>query len=438
MAQPSREYYQVTGGTPLAGEIQVAGAKNAATKILLATILSAEPSVITNVPDLVDTAVVAELIRSIGGRITQRGEQWTIDTPTITNPAVGPLSRRNRLPILALGPLLTRAKQAEVPVVGGDAIGPRPVNFHTTALRAMGAEITGRSDRYLARTSGLHGATIQLPYPSVGATENIILAAVCARGRTVIRNGAVEPEIIDVVQLLQNMGAIIELGTNRTWYIEGVPELHGAHYRVMPDRNEAVSFACLALATGGEIQVNGARQADLMTFLNTVRRIGGGFTINDRGIKFFRPGSLRAIDLETDTHPGYMTDWQQPLITVLTQATGVSHLHETVYEDRLGYTGALQAMGASLETTTDCLGQLPCRWWAQGFQHSCTVTGPAALHGAEVTMPDIRAGMAHLIAALTATGISRLWGIEHIDRGYQQLDQRLGALGARLKRSQQV
>jgi UDP-N-acetylglucosamine 1-carboxyvinyltransferase len=404
--------------------------------MLVASLLSDEASVLTNLPILGDTEIAAELLVSVGAKIERAGNRWTVHTPQITTNTVPPQSRRNRIPILAIGPLLARTGEAAVPILGGDAIGPRPVNYHVAALKRMGAEIEVTETHYRARAKKLHGAAVTLPFPSVGATENIILAAVKATGRTVIRNSAIEPEIVDLIQMLQNMGAVIELGTNRTVYIDGVEKLHGTQYRIMPDRNEAVSYACIALATGGDIFVRGARQEDLMTFLNTIRKIGGDYQVTDDGIRFIGRTEYQSVNIETDTHPGYMTDWQQPLVTVLTKARGRSVIHETVYEDRFGYTTALKDMGANIETSVDCWGDLPCRWWAQGFIHSCAVTGQTPLHSAKIIVPDIRAGMSYVIAALTAVGVSELSGIEHLERGYERLAERLQALGARVERSE--
>lgn len=426
--------YQVQGGVPLHGTVRLSGAKNAASKILLATMLSPESSVIDNVPLLGETDIAAELIEQFGGRVVRDGHRWNVTTASIHQPRITALSRKNRLPILTLGILLNRTGEAEVPVLGGDAIGPRPVDFHVAALREMGATIEVSPTSFRATAKRLHGTTISLPYPSVGATESIALAAVLAEGRTVLKNAAVEPEVMDLLQMLQTMGAIIELGTNRTLTIDGVERLHGTSYRVVPDRIEAASFACLALATNGDIFVEEARQADLVTFLTTIRRMGGSFAVEPNGIRFFRSGPLRGVTVETDTHPGFMTDWQQPLVTVMTQAQGESTVHETVYEDRFGYTKTLQAMGATIETSTECWGQLPCRWWAKNCVHSCRIVGPTPLHGATIDIPDIRAGMAHLIAALIAEGSSTLRGVEHLDRGYQDLAGRLRGLGARLER----
>lgn len=425
----------INGGKKLTGEIKLAGAKNAATKTLIASLLTSEPCVLENFPAIGDAEITKELCRLVGSKIEHQGNILKIHTPEITNSRVVSLSRRNRIAILALGPLLSRVGEAEVPILGGDKIGPRPVDIHLDSLAAMGAKIEVFDDRYVARAkNGLRGARIILRYPSVGATENTILAAVLARGRTVIQNSAVEPEILDLIKMLQKMGAIIELGTHRVIYIDGVSELHGVTHEILPDRNEAVSFACLAAATGGEILVKGARQDDLITFLNTLRRIGGEYEVRKNGIFFRRAGELRPAVIETDTHPGFMTDWQQPLAVLLTQANGVSQLHETVYEDRFGYAQDLNLMGADIKVEKMCLGELACRFKDKGHHHSARIAGPIKLKAANLTVRDLRSGIAHVIAALSADGESVINGIEEIDRGYENLDSRLRELGADIRR----
>ncbi len=427
----------INGGKQLNGEIKLAGAKNAATKMLVASILTAEPCVLENFPEIGDAQITQELCRSIGSEITVADGVLTIRTPEIKTSKVVSLSRRNRIPILALGPLLARVGEAEVPILGGDKIGPRPVDIHIDALTAMGAKIEILPDRYVASApNGLHGTKIELRYPSVGATENTILAAVLAAGRTVIHNAAIEPEITDLIEMLQKMGAIIELGANRVIYIDGVKKLHGATHRIMPDRNEAVSFACLAVATGGKILVKEARQEDLITFLNTLRRVGGEYEVIKGGILFFKPNSepLKPAVIETDTHPGFMTDWQQPLAVLLTQANGASTIHETVYEDRFGYAQDLNLMGADIKVETRCLGELPCRFKNRGFNHSAFVAGPKELRPAQLVVRDLRSGIAHIIVALIAKGESVIEGVEEIDRGYERIDERLRQLGADIRR----
>ncbi len=429
------EKFIVRGGRPLTGEIKLAGAKNAATKLLVATLLTEEECVFENFPRIGDVEVTKELCAILGSEIRSIDSYLVIRTPEIKTTRVASLHRRNRIPILALGPLLNRAGEAEVPIVGGDKIGPRPVDMHLESLKALGAKIEIGENFYRATVSGrLKGADIALKYPSVGATEQIILASVLAEGKTTISNSAVEPEIMDLIKFLQKMGAIIELGTNRTVVIHGVPRMRGARHEILSDRNEAVSFACLAVATNGRILVNGAEQEHLITFLNDLRRIGGEYEVVGDGILFWRARPLTSIKIETDTHPGFMTDWQQPFLTMLTQATGESSIHETVYEDRFGYTRDLNLMGADIKVMNECLGNLPCRFKDKDRPHSAVVHGPTRLHGKKTTVPDLRAGMAHILAALIAEGESEISGVHEIDRGYEKIVERLSFLGADIKR----
>src|SRR3989338_712969 len=365
--------FVIEGGKKLEGETQLSGAKNAATKMMVASLLTGEPCVLRNVPQIGDVQITAELCQNIGAKISHENNTLEIQTAEIANSRVVSLSRRNRIPILALAPLLARVGEAEVPILGGDKIGPRPIDIHIGALTAMGAEINMGSDSYVARAkNGLKGAEISLRFPSVGATENTILAAVLAKGRTIIRNAAVEPEVIDLIKMLQKMGAIIELGANRLIYIDGVEKLRGAVHEVMPDRNEAVSFACLAGAAIGRVLVRGARQDDLITFLNALRKAGGEYEITKEGIVFRREGKLRGINIETGTHPGFMTDWQQPFAALLTRAEGQSKIHETIYEDRFGYADDLNSMGANIKILAECLGANLCSF-ANVSRHSAFI-----------------------------------------------------------------
>lgn len=450
---PDEQCFIIEGGYPLKGKIRLSGAKNAATKMMVASLLTDEEVVLENCPDLGDVRITAKLCKMVGSKIKRDDGVLRIRTPKITNHRVKELSRKNRIPILALSPLLHRFRKAEVPIVGGDQIGPRPVNFHINALEQMGARIKETGLSYKAKTAGLKGVNIELAYPSVGATENIILAGTLAKGKTIISNAAVEPEVIDLIKMLQKMGAIIELGSNRKIYIEGVEKLHGATHRVLPDRNEAVSFAIMAIATNGDIVVEDAQQINLITFLNTVRKIGGEFKVEKDSIRFFRANShgrvriagarrararcshaLKPIEVETDTHPGFMTDWQQPLVVLLTQANGTSVVHETVYEDRFGYTEELGKMGADITVFDKCLGEKPCRFAEKGHPHSAVIRGQTPLSGIKMQIENIRAGCAHVVAALIAKGESKIRGIEHLDRGYENFEKKLLSLGAKVKR----
>jgi len=427
----------IKGGNKLNGEITLSGAKNAASKAMIASLLTEEKVVLENFPHIGETEITAELCKFIGSKIKFSNSSLEIETPEIKNFRVKSLSRKNRIPILAMSPLLARNGEAEIPFLGGDKIGPRPVNLHLDALSKMGAAIETSSDSYIAKAkNGLSGASINLEFPSVGATENIILAAVLAQGKTIIKNAAVEPEVLDLIKMLQNMGAIIGLGANRAIYINGVKSLRGTTHRIISDRNEAVSFACLAVATNGRIFVKGAVQEHLFTFLNALRLIGGEYEVKeDEGITFYRKNNLLPIEIETDTHPGFMTDWQQPFAVLLTQASGRSVIHETIYEDRFGYAADLNLMGADIKVSTECLGELPCRFKEKKFFHSAVINGSTALKSASIIVRDLRSGIAHLIAALTASGESEISGIEEIERGYYKIDERLRSLGADIKKA---
>lgn len=429
------EAFAITGGKKLEGSVTISGAKNAASKMMVASLLTDERVTLDNFPAIGEMDITAELCASVGSLLTPAKGSLSMHTPTITTHQVPSLSRRNRLPVLAIGPLLARCGKAEVPILGGDKIGPRPVNLHFDALAAMGAVIRTHEDRYEASApSGLRGASISFPFPSVGATENTILAAVLAKGRTVIRNAAIEPEIVDLIKMLQKMGAIIGMGANRTIEIEGVTRLRGVTHRVIPDRMEAGSFACLAVATDGRVFVEDARQEDLLTFLNAIRRIGGDYEVRSNGILFWRERPLTGIEIETDAHPGFMTDWQQPFVALLTQARGVSVIHETIYEDRFAYARDLNAMGANITVFSKCLGELPCRFNGQGYEHSAVVLGPTPLVGGKSAARDLRAGVVQIIGALIAKGSSTVSGVEEIDRGYADIDGRLRGLGADIRR----
>jgi UDP-N-acetylglucosamine 1-carboxyvinyltransferase len=431
---------RITGPQKVEGEVVISGAKNAASKMMVASLLTNEPVVLQNFPRIEEIDIVKELCERLGSTVKMQDHTLTLHTPTLCRDDALGLSRANRISVLALPPLLHRVGRAVLPIVGGDRIGPRPVNYHLDALRAMGAKIEEGQSAFLAEaTDGLRGTRIHLPYPSVGATENILLAGVLAKGRTVIENAATEPEILDIIMMLQNMGAIIELGTNRTIAIDGVERLKGASHEILPDRMEAASYACMALATGGRIFCRNARQEHMITFLNAIRRLGADYEVMENGIVFFAPngpGSLKGIDLETDTHPGFMTDWQQPFTLLLTQCSGTSVVHETVYEDRFGYTRELVKLGASISVFDKCLGELPCRFRGRRHPHSAIVQGPTPLTSIQENLDifDIRAGITLVIAALCAQGTSTLTGLEHLDRGYENLLGKLEGLGIRANR----
>ncbi|HCT79169.1 MAG TPA: UDP-N-acetylglucosamine 1-carboxyvinyltransferase [Micromonosporaceae bacterium] len=435
----------VNGGAPLRGEVRVRGAKNLVSKAMVATVLGEGTSRMFDVPRIRDVEVVTGLLELHGVKVT-KGElhgELIFDPSNVERAGIDEINVHagsSRIPILLCGPLLHRLGHAFIPELGGCNIGGRPIDFHLEALRQFGAVVEKAPEGlHLSAPDGLHGIKFSLEYPSVGATEQILLAAVMAKGVTEVSNAAVEPEIIDLICVLQKMGAIIKVHTNRVIEIEGVPRLGGFTHRPIPDRIEAASWASAALATKGDILVRGARQADMMTYLNTFRTIGGEFEVDDSpgegGIRFWHPGGdLSPVALETDVHPGFMTDWQQPLVVALSQANGLSVVHETVYENRFGYTAALNQMGANIQVFQECLGGTPCRFGRMGFRHSAVIAGPAKLHAHDLIIPDLRAGFSHLIAALAAEGKSNVHGVDLINRGYEDFEGKLTGLGADIAR----
>ena len=426
----------VNGPTRLAGEVKVPGAKNSISKLIAASMLTSDACHFANVPDIADTSDTLDICRALGSTFETNGNrELNVRTETVIGSEVpADMALKNRLSVMMLAPLLHRTGEASIHAAGGDRIGVRPVDFHLEAYRQMGADVQVVDDVYHVQADSLRGAEITLPYPSVSATENVLMAAVLARGRTYIRNAAIEPEIIDLALYLQKMGAIIDQQVDRTYVVEGVESLSGARHEIIPDRFVAASIGAAALLTRGDVFVKHARQRDMLTFLNTTRRIGGGFEVESDGIRFFREDGLRSIAMETSVHPGFMTDWQPPFVVLLTQAEGMSVIHETVFENRFGYVDQLRTMGADIEVYDTCLGGGGCRFAARGHKHSAVVKGPIGLQGAHLEVPDLRAGFTQLIAAIAARGESVLSGIEHIDRGYERIDDTLRQLGASIER----
>jgi len=426
----------INGGKPLKGRIEVRGAKNLATKAMVAALLADSPSLLKDVPDISDVGVVTGMLGAYGVTVTSVGEgQLLLDPSNVLKAQfheIDALAGSSRIPILFCGPLLHRLGEALIPDLGGCRIGDRPIDFHMNALRAFGAIVDKSYEGIrLTAPNGLHGADIELPYPSVGATEQVLLTAVLAEGTTELRNAAIEPEIMDLIAILQKMGAIISVEPNRVIFIEGVQSLHGYEHRALFDRNEAASWASAALATEGDIFVGGAKQQELMTFLNIFRKAGGAFDIHEDGIRFYHPGGpLKPVVVETDVHPGFMTDWQQPLIVALTKAEGRSVVHETVYENRFGFTDALIEMGANIVVHKDGLESVTRRVPRRPLEQAAVIIGPTPLHGADIEIPDLRGGFSHLIAALTADGQSTVSNVGIISRGYEHFIDKLRILGA--------
>ena len=426
----------VRGGKPLKGRVDLKGAKNLVTKAMVAALLGDTPSELRDVPKISDVEVVSNLLKLHGVAINFADDgTMTLDPTNVKSARMVDIDAHagsSRIPILFCGPLLHQLGEAFIPDLGGCHIGDRPIDFHLEVLRNFGAVIEKQPNGIrMSAPDGLKGAKVSLPYPSVGATEQVLLTSVRAEGLTELSGAAIEPEIMDLIAILQKMGAIISVDTDRVIRVEGVKQLTGYSHRALFDRNEAASWAAAALATQGDIFVGGARQQEMMTFLNVFRKVGGAFEIEDEGIRFYHPGGeLNPVVIETDVHPGFMTDWQQPLVVALTQAKGLSIIHETVYENRFGFTEALVEMGAQIQIYRECLGGTPCRFGQRNYYHSAVISGPTKLTAADIRVPDLRGGFSHMVAALAAEGTSNVTNVQLISRGYEHFLQKLEDLGA--------
>jgi len=433
--------YRIEGGYPVKGEITCLGAKNFVIKAMVASLLGDTPTVLTNIPAIGDVDITAALLTSVGVGVTySEGQPMMIDPSTMNTSTVPiPHFRSNRIPILLLSVLLHRFKHVEVPVVGGCKIGTRAVDFHIEAIRAFGGIAEETSEGYIAHREGpLKGTHIHLPYPSVGATETFLYLSVLAEGSSVISNAAIEPEIMELITMLRAMGAIIFTTPGREIRVVGVKQLNGTRMEVLGDRIEAASWAALACASNGDVTVHGIRPDTLGNFLAYYRQIGGGFElVGAESLRFFRNGELRPTVIETDVYPGFSTDWQQPFAILLTQAQGISIVHETVYERRFGYLKALDALGAKTQLTTHCLGGAACRYRDQNHEHSAIIMGPTPLVASEqpIAIPDLRAGLAYVIAAAIARGTSLITGVDFLERGYGDIVPRLTSMNLKIERT---
>jgi len=431
---------KVTGGKSLNGTVQVAGARNAITKLIVASLICDKKCMFFNVPDVEDVSITLDMCHEVGMEYMWDKQARVLEVQTKelkTTYVSHRFSGSNRVPILMVGALLARSERdIVVPLVCGFSEEARPVDFHVEAFEALGAGIEIKRARkegsfHAFAPQGLQGALIEMPYPSVGATENAILASVTARGTTVITNAAIEPEVVELILFLQKLGANIVLDTDRKIIIHGSRSFKSVEHFLMADRGETASFAMLALATGGKVFIEGAEQSHLITFLNSVREVGGYFSVKNNGIEFWTEHPLKSgLHIETDVHPGFMTDWQQPFVVLLTQAVGSSIVHETVYENRLGYVDALVKMGAEISTFRQCLGGRICRFNDHAHPHSLIVRGKTALSGASVTIPDLRASFSYVMAALVAKGESTIAGIEFLNRAHERVIDKLQMLGA--------
>ncbi len=435
--------FTITGGKPLHGSVRVGGAKNASYKLMIATMMADSESRLLNFSDISDVKLVAEIIEYQGGKVNRAGERAIfIDPTTLNSYRIKPEhGAQGRFSTMFIPALLSKFGRAEVPAPGGDKIGKRPLDRHFDGLRALGASVEYQDGMYIAHTEGLVGTTYKFSKNTHTGTETLIMAAATAKGKTILENAAQEPEIDDLIKLLNKMGAWIRRRPGRIIEIQGVEKLHGAIHKVVPDRNETVSYACAAIATRGDIIVENANAKHLTSFLETLDQIGAGTEVDDYGIRFFYKGKLTATNITTQIEPGFMTDWQPLMATVLTQCEGESILHETVMANRFQYVDALTQMGANITpfnpevVNPEEIYNFDLKDDKPEFKHAIKVTGATQLKPGDFKVVDLRHGATLVIAAMTAHGTSTITNIEQIDRGYENLDGRLKSMGADIVRS---
>ncbi len=407
----------VTGGKELEGKVDISGAKNAILPILAASLLTSDKIILEEAPDLLDVQIMGQVIESLGGKVKRNGTKMQVYNKEIKNIETSfDLISKMRASIFIMGPMLARTGRVRISHPGGCAIGSRPINFHLKGLECLGAQV--RMDHGFLDVSApkLKGAKIYLDFPSVGATENIMMAAACAEGVTLIENAAQEPEIVDLANFINEMGGKIKGAGTNIIHIEGVKELHGTTHTVIPDRIEAGTFILMAAACGGEVLVRNVIPAHLKPLLAKLNEAGVIYKEEDDGIRVIGKGCYNAVDIKTQVHPGFPTDLQAPALAMLTKAKGTAVITETVFENRFMHVDELKRMGADIKI--------------EG--RSAIVQGIENMYAATVVASDLRAGAALILAALIANGTSEIREIYHIERGYDNLDVKLRGLGAEI------
>ncbi|MGM9925870.1 MAG: UDP-N-acetylglucosamine 1-carboxyvinyltransferase [Bacillus sp. (in: firmicutes)] len=410
---------KIAGGYPLKGTIRVSGAKNSAVALIPATILADSPVTIEGLPDISDVEILKGLLEEIGGKVSFRDDEMTVDPSSmIPMPLPNGKVKKLRASYYLMGAMLGRFKKAVIGLPGGCYLGPRPIDQHIKGFEALGAQVTNEQGAIYLRADELRGARIYLDVVSVGATINIMLAAVLAKGRTVIENAAKEPEIIDVATLLTNMGAKIKGAGTDIIRIDGVEKLSGCRHTIIPDRIEAGTFMILAAAAGEGVLVDNVIPQHLESLIAKLREMGVNIDTRDDQI-YISPGDkLKAVDVKTLVYPGFATDLQQPITAFLTKAEGSSVVTDTIYGARFKHIDELRRMNANIKV--------------EG--RSAIINGPVQLQGAKVKASDLRAGAALVVAGLMAEGITEITGVDHIDRGYSRLVDKLSGLGATIWR----
>lgn len=433
--------FKIIGGTPLIGAVRLGGAKNASFKLMIAAACGEGESRLLNMSKIGDVDVTFKTLEALGLKCSRPGDNTVYITGGKLSTHIIPkfTGEKTRATTLFAGLLLNKTHKAFIPLPGGCSLGDRFIDRHIDGLRAMGAEVEYTYEGIeMSAPNGLIGATYHFEKKSHTGTEALIIAAVLAKGETILENAALEPEIDDMIEFFNKMGGRVKR-TGSSIEIIGVESLHGATHVVMSDRNEAVSYACMAIATKGDIIVEGARPEYLAAFLKKLDEVGGKYEIAPYGIRFYYDQPLVATDITTDPEPGFMTDWQPLWTTMMTSATGESHVIELVHNNRLAFTGELNIMGASIELYDPIISNPDNSYqfaWPERIHnfHAAKITGPTALHGVDMVVPDLRGGATLVMAAIMATGESTISNVELIDRGYERFDERLRNLSANIER----
>jgi UDP-N-acetylglucosamine 1-carboxyvinyltransferase len=428
--------YIINGGNKLSGEVSVSGSKNVVLKAIIAACLTSEPVEIKNVPLISDVFVMLELVKEIGGKIWISGHTVKIQVEKIKSVKIPlEMGAKIRTSAMFLAPLLLREKEALIPNPGGCRIGARPIEWHINGLVKMGAEsrYNSRDGYFYVKTDGLAGAVYRFEKNTHTGTETLVLAASLARGKTVLENAAQEPEVDDLIRLLNSMGARIKRTKPREIVIDGVKNLTGTSFDIPPDRNEVVTFAVLSALTGGDIRIKNIRKDDIKGFLLKFKEAGGAWSEKNGLTGFYMQNGIKPSNVTTSPHPGFMTDWQGPWAIFMTQGQGTSTIHETVYENRFGYVNELLKMGADIEIyqpKVENPQEIYNFHYQKNGKHALRIYGKTNLHNAALNISDLRAGATLVIAALIARGKSVIFGVEYLERGYEAFDERLKALGA--------
>jgi len=433
----------INGQKKLSGTVSVSGSKNVALKALVAACLTKEEVIIDNIPIISDFKIMAEIIEELGGKVKLNDHSISIKMDNFKTAKITlEKAAEIRASYMFLAPLLVRTGMAIIPNPGGCRIGARPIDRIIDGLVKMGASVDYESkDGYFhaSADSGLKGTHYVFSKNTHTGTETMILSSVLAEGTTVLRNAAREPEIDELILLLNKMGADVKRTETRVIVIKGVKKLKGTRFTISPDRNEIVTFAVAGILTEGDIFIKGINRTGITEFLKQLEEANGGFEEKADGIRFFYKGSLNPTTIATNFYPGFMTDWQGPWAVLMTKAKGVSQIHETVYENRFTYAEELEKMGARVKLFNPKVNDAEKFYNFNigddnNYSHAAKISGPTRLHNGVVTVSDLRAGATLVLGALAAKGESIIFGLEHLDRGYENFDQRLRNLGADIER----